>query len=242
MATSKAVLERSFVDAKFLLCSLSGISDCCYRAQCRAPGAAGADRPRLEGRTDLDRRLGREGPRHFRASPCSLSSACVQLRWCARPLQRTISSVSSVSLPVLKQTSDLYRLEGQAEAAVLTAPCQRDAVDTLCSARLPLPRVLLLRDVDEGLALGNRTLGAAFVFGLSRQRRWSRDQWLKTLDLAIAIPAAILSLPVIGVLLIAVSLPRAASATSRCRRYSTSTTRATDRSGSTSCLRPCLPC
>jgi len=97
------------------------------------------------------------------------------------------------SLPAIDQTSDLYRFGEQAEV-VLATPEGRAVIDALDFGGLRLPRPLLLGDAEA-------------LEGVVRKGCGSRDLWIKrALDLAIAIPAGILSWPLVGIILLAVKV------------------------------------
>jgi Undecaprenyl-phosphate galactose phosphotransferase WbaP len=113
----------------------------------------------------------------------------------------------SSPVPTLSDPSHLARLNVQVEAAVLTAPSQRETLHALCAGHVPLPREFLAGDAEglQSLWLQTRTLGHHFAVEITNDRHLAPYLCLKrALDLAIAIPTAILLLPLIGVLVIAV--------------------------------------
>jgi Undecaprenyl-phosphate galactose phosphotransferase WbaP len=108
----------------------------------------------------------------------------------------------AVPVPILSDETHLDRLEPPAEVALLTAFGQREALDALYDKCGPALRSLLAGDGESLRSLRPRTraLGPHFAINLASRRESHPQLWFKrALDLAIVAPAAIILLPVVGV-------------------------------------------
>lgn len=104
--------------------------------------------------------------------------------------------------PVLGTIEDFAQLGGRAEVAILTSRKHLTMAHTI-SDRLPPARLILVTDAQDiqTLWLRTRALGQAVGLQFERDPFLRQNRWVKRLmDLVIAIPIAILSLPLIGVL------------------------------------------
>ena len=105
-------------------------------------------------------------------------------------------------MPVLGTIEEFARIGQRVEVAILTSPEQL-AIANAVSDRLPPAQLILLNDAQEiqTLWLRTRSLGNAVGIQFKRDPYLSQNRVLKrALDLAIALPAAIFSLPLIGAL------------------------------------------
>ncbi|MCC7250773.1 sugar transferase [Hyphomicrobium sp.] len=110
--------------------------------------------------------------------------------------------------PVLCAIDDFEGLSRTSEVAILTSGDQVPLVPTLESGPLPVEFILLSDAVNiPTLWLGLRPLGSGLGIELERRALLSQNRLLKRmLDLAIAVPAAILAFPVVAAFALLVSL------------------------------------
>jgi Undecaprenyl-phosphate galactose phosphotransferase WbaP len=110
--------------------------------------------------------------------------------------------------PVLGAIEDFARLDEEIQVAILTSGDQL-ALTNAISSRPPRAQLILLNDAldMQTLWLRLRPLGNAVGIQLERSPYLCQNRFLKrAIDLAIAIPAGILSLPLIGALALLISL------------------------------------
>jgi Undecaprenyl-phosphate galactose phosphotransferase WbaP len=112
------------------------------------------------------------------------------------------AQMSALPLPVLGSIEDFADIGQQAEVAILTSREQLAIVNAI-SDRLPPAQLILLNDAQDiqTLWLRTRALGNAVGIQFKRDPYLSQNRFLKrALDLAIAVPAWLLSLPLIALL------------------------------------------
>jgi Undecaprenyl-phosphate galactose phosphotransferase WbaP len=110
--------------------------------------------------------------------------------------------VSTLPVSVLGTIEEFARVGQRVEVAIMTSPEQL-AIANAVSDRLPPAQLILLNGAQEiqTLWLRTRSLGNAVGIQFERDPYLSQNRVLKrALDLAIAVPAAVFSLPLIGAL------------------------------------------
>jgi len=106
-------------------------------------------------------------------------------------------------IPILGSLTEASRLAAHVEVAILAGSNHLTSIDVAHIARLPFANVVLVHDARDmqNFRLHTRTLGGSLGLEIRRDPRLSGNLWLKRLiDLLIAVPLGLASLPLIAAL------------------------------------------
>ena len=112
-------------------------------------------------------------------------------------------------IPILGSLTEASRLAAHVEVAIIVASSHSTSIDAAHIARLPFAHVVLVYDARnmQSLWLHTRTLGGSLGLEIRRDLHLSRNLWLKRLiDLMIAVPVGLASLPLIATLAAAIKI------------------------------------
>jgi lipopolysaccharide/colanic/teichoic acid biosynthesis glycosyltransferase len=112
-------------------------------------------------------------------------------------------------LPMIGGTADLDRTRPPIEIAIFTSADDLSTLTSGCQVWLPSCQLLLMENVRDvqSLWLRTRTLGGAIGIEFRRDLWLRHNQVLKRIiDMILAIPIALLALPVISILAVAIKL------------------------------------
>jgi Undecaprenyl-phosphate galactose phosphotransferase WbaP len=112
-------------------------------------------------------------------------------------------------IPILGSLTEAAWLAANVEVAILVAPSQSTSIDVTHIACLPFANVVLAQDARDmqSLWLHPRTLGGSLGLEIRRDLHLPRNLWLKRLiDLMIAVPVGLASLPLIATLAAAIKI------------------------------------
>jgi len=110
------------------------------------------------------------------------------------------AAMGRLPLPIIGSLTEAARLAAHVEVAILAAPNQSTSIDLTRVARLPFANVVLAQNARDmqSLWLHTRTLGDSLGLEIRRDLHLPHHHWLKRLiDLLIAVPAGLVSLPLI---------------------------------------------
>lgn len=126
-------------------------------------------------------------------------------------------------LPMLCGPADLHRLAGFAEVAILVSSdlARSDGLDAIRLSQLPFAHVIVAESAGDIPSLGLRTRNLGGALGMKVRFDLFRPGHLalkRMIDLAIAIPVALLAAPVVAILALAVKIADPGPAFYRQRR------------------------
>jgi Undecaprenyl-phosphate galactose phosphotransferase WbaP len=110
------------------------------------------------------------------------------------------AGMGRLPIPIIGSLTEAAGLAAHVEVAILAAPSQSTSIDLTHVARFPFAKVILAQDARDmqRLRLHTRTSGGALGLGIPRDPRLPHHRWLKRLiDLLIAVPVGLVSLPLI---------------------------------------------
>ena len=110
------------------------------------------------------------------------------------------AAMGRLPIPIIGSLTEAAGLAAHVEVAILSAPSQSTSIDLTHVARFPFANVILAQDARDmqRLRLHTRTSGGSLGLGIRRDPRLPHHRWLKRLiDLLIAVPVGLVSLPLI---------------------------------------------